>query len=374
MMLNRREFIKSSLSAGLALGAGSLLSSCSGVRRGELFELNEAENRGIQLDGTARTILYQASLAPSGHNSQPWRVRVENPDFWTVEVDESRRLPAVDPDSREVLLSIGAFVENLSITAGALGLIAEINVIANDRNDRAAVRIAFHKDQPSGYPIQRMERRRTVKHGHLPKQIKSEDVKALSEPLGGRLFYFPRGTKHASCIRDAAVESYRIQAQRDEAQTELVRWLRLSDPDARLYRDGLSAEGMEIQGLKGWFVRHWVKPEAFLKESHRQQGIDLMADLAGQGAGWFILTSPGQTAADLIETGRRFERMALLACERGIGIHPMTQILEEKQGIEQLAAHHGNALFPQFVLRVGYLETYPEPVSLRRPVDWFVTA
>ena len=86
-----------------------------------------------------------------------------------------------------------------------------------------------------------------------------------------------------------------------------------------------------------------------------------------------VITSPGQTVADLIETGRHFERMALLACEHGIGIHPMTQMLEEKSGIEQIAGFHGSGFFPQFVLRVGYLETYPDPVSMRRPVEWFVT-
>jgi hypothetical protein len=75
----------------------------------------------------------------------------------------------------------------------------------------------------------------------------------------------------------------------------------------------------------------------------------------------------------LIDTGRRFERMALRAREYGLGIHPMTQMLEEKQGIEQIAGSHGSGFYPQFVLRVGYLETYPQPVSLRRPVDWFVT-
>jgi len=29
-------------------------------------------------------------------------------------------------------------------------------------------------------------------------------------------------------------------------------------------------------------------------------------------------------------------------------------------------------MIPQFLLRVGYLKRYPEPVSLRRPVNWFV--
>jgi hypothetical protein len=29
-------------------------------------------------------------------------------------------------------------------------------------------------------------------------------------------------------------------------------------------------------------------------------------------------------------------------------------------------------MIPQFVLRVGYIDKYPEPTTLRRPVSWFV--
>jgi len=76
--------------------------------------------------------------------------------------------------------------------------------------------------------------------------------------------------------------------------------------------------------------------------------------------------------ADLIETGRRFERMSLLARERMIAIHPMTQMLEEKSWRDEIAAQHEPEMIPQFIIRVGYLDTYPDPVSLRRPVSWFV--
>ena len=64
--------------------------------------------------------------------------------------------------------------------------------------------------------------------------------------------------------------------------------------------------------------------------------------------------------------------MSLLACERNIAIQPMTQYLEEAAGLNQIAATHREDMIPQFILRVGYLKRYPEPVSLRRPVSWFV--
>jgi hypothetical protein len=50
----------------------------------------------------------------------------------------------------------------------------------------------------------------------------------------------------------------------------------------------------------------------------------------------------------------------------------MTQYLEEESGLKQIAAEHEQRVIPHFVLRIGYLNTYPDPVSLRRPVSWFV--
>jgi hypothetical protein len=95
----------------------------------------------------------------------------------------------------------------------------------------------------------------TVKHGYLSDEIKKEDIHLLSEHLNGRLFYFPRGTDHARCIEEGTVENFSNQVKRDEAQREMVRWVRLSDDEAARNRDGLTVEGMEIRGLKGWFVR-----------------------------------------------------------------------------------------------------------------------
>ena len=109
-----------------------------------------------------------------------------------------------------------------------------------------------------------------------------------------------------------------------------------------------------------------------MKPSFRKQSIDHTAKLARQGGGWFVMTSVGQTVADLINTGRKLERMALTARERKIALHPMTQYLEEETGLNQIAANHESSMIPQFVLRVGYLNTYPDPVSLPRPVSWFV--
>lgn len=372
METNRREILRMAGGAAFLAGIAPLAAGWRGGVRSDLGPAPAKSAAAAGLDPRLARILRAASLAPSGHNSQPWFVRTHGPNTLIVGADPGRRLPAVDPENREVMLSIGAFVENLCQAARAVGLAATTRMIAADASAEEIVRIDLHETRPAGDPWARIAGRMTPKHGFRDTELRGDDLRALTEPMGGRAFHFPRGSRHASCIRELVVECFRIQTLRDEAQRELVRWVRLTRADAERHRDGLSPESMEIRGLKGWYVRRFMEPEDFMGKRVRRQSIDQAARLAGEGAGWLVLGSPGRTVEDLIDTGRRFERMALLARERGVGIHPMTQILEEEVGRRAIASSHEADPVPQFVLRVGYLDPYPEPVSLRRPVSAFL--
>jgi nitroreductase len=75
-------------------------------------------------DGTfeekALALLRFAVLAPSGHNTQPWRflIRQGSVDFLA---DRSRRLEVVDPDDRELVMSVGAAVGTFCVAAHHFG-------------------------------------------------------------------------------------------------------------------------------------------------------------------------------------------------------------------------------------------------------------
>jgi hypothetical protein len=55
-----------------------------------------------------------------------------------------------------------------------------------------------------------------------------------------------------------------------------------------------------------------------------------------------------------------------------IAIHPMTQMLEEEPWRKQITKELGLTGQVQWILRIRYLNSYPEPVSLRIPVSQFV--
>ena len=97
-----------------------------------------------------------------------------------------------------------------------------------------------------------------------------------------------------------------------------------------------------------------------------------MVKQVSQSAGWLLITSQNNSVSDLLETGKRMQRLFLKVREKGIAIHPMTQILEESNtqvAVNQLVGIKDNI---QFILRMGYLKNYPQPVTLRREVDSFV--
>jgi hypothetical protein len=90
--------------------------------------------------------------------------------------------------------------------------------------------------------------------------------------------------------------------------------------------------------------------------------------------GWMIVASRDSSIASLVETGRKFQRMFLKVRERMIAVHPMTQMLEEPPWRIEAGKRLGVPDSVQFILRVGYLQKYPDPVSLRMPVSWFIKA
>ena len=173
-------------------------------------------------------------------------------------------------------------------------------------------------------------------------------------------------------INEQTIEANRIQAYRDPAQQELAEWMRFSNKDAEKFRDGLTTASMEIEGIPGWIVRNFYDKKSALKNSFRDQGIDKVKTQVSESAGWILITSKNDGVATLLETGRRMQRFFLNLREKSIAIHPMTQILEESATKETLNQSIGIGENIQFILRTGYVKNYPPPVSLRRPVDWFL--
>jgi hypothetical protein len=369
--MNRRKFIGITGVVAVAAGGGYyLLSDKNNFTRDDIKIGSRSK---IPMLADEREILYLASLAPSGHNTQPWFVKYIEPLHWIIANDKTKWLPGVDPTQRETILSIGAFLQNLEYAANNLGYNCQFDLLAKDNQDENVIKVKLIK---SGnilkYDIQKIRLRRTVRSDYLNDPLKKEDVVHLTNGEPDFMHFIPANAKEFNWLNEQTIEANRIQSYRDPAQKELADWIRFSSKDAEKYCDGLTLAGMEVDGVPGWLLRNFYVKENVMKTSFREQSIDKVVKQVSQSGGWLLITSKDNTVASLLETGKRMQRLFLKIRERNIAIHPMTQIIEEAS-TNQLLNNSISINDPvQFILRTGYLKIYPDPVTLRRPVDWFV--
>ena len=323
-----------------------------------------------------REILALASLAPSGHNTQPWFVKYLEPYHWIICNDKSRWLPGVDPTQRETILSIGAFLQNLEYAAKSFGYNYQYNILATNNQNENVVDLKLTKATSIiKYDIEQIKQRRTVRSNYLSDILKREDISYLLNDENDFIHYIPNSSKEHVWLNEQTIEANRIQSYRDAAQSELADWIRFSDKDAAKYLDGLTLAGMEIEGIPGWYLRNFYGKSDVMKKSFREQSIDkVVKEVSNASAGWLLITSKDNSVETLLETGKRLQRLWLKVRGRNIAIHPMTQIIEEAKTNQILNTSMGINDPVQFILRTGYLKNYPTPVSLRRSAETFVKA
>jgi hypothetical protein len=128
-MFTRRHF---TIAAPGLLGSAVVASGCSPELGADGYEAAATQTwrRGPILSNFEGTALSQelvryATLAPSSHNTQCWKFKIEDQTI-TVLPDMSRRCPAVDPDDHHLFISMGCATENLVQAALAHGLQAEV--------------------------------------------------------------------------------------------------------------------------------------------------------------------------------------------------------------------------------------------------------
>lgn len=372
MYSDRRDFVISGTALALLGSVPWLAGSCNQAGKTSPDQARKDHAPRGKLSATATEILRLASRAPSGHNTQPWTVRILGNEHWILGVEQARRLPAVDPHSRETLLSLGAFLENLIMAAAHFGFDVQYELLAHTCAAADILDLQFRPSRPSPQPLDQIRLRRTVRSGLFASEIKSADLRSIMSS-GEGIQYLPRGSAEAKYLAEGTLEANRQQAFRDPAEIELADWIRWSQADATKHRNGLTPASMEIEGLAGWYVSHFYNRAAVLSKSFREKTISQVRDRVGEGGGWLVLSSPDSAIATLVETGRKFERMWLRLRDHNIAIHPMTQMLEEAPWSQQVATNLGIDGPVQFILRIGYLTSYPNPASLRMPPDWIAT-
>lgn len=292
--MNRQKFL------GIA-GGTYLFSDKSNYVRSDS---KQADLSTAKLTADERLILFLASLAPSGHNTQPCFIKHRGPFRWLVGNDKKRWLPGVDPTQRETILSIGAFLQNMEYAASSLGYVCRFDTLAKSNQDKDVVSVKLTKSgQAPAYDMQRIINRRTVRSNYLSTPLKTADLTYLVNSETDFIHALPNYVKEHRWLNEQTIEANRIRSYRDVARRELADWIRFSGDDAATHRDGLTTAGMEIDGVPGWVLRNFYRKSAVMKPAFRDQSIDAVRKEVVNSAGGLLITSKGNDVATLLDTG-----------------------------------------------------------------------
>jgi len=321
-------------------------------------------------------VFYYASMAPNGHNVQPWKVLYNGQNgTYTLLFDSSRGLAQVDPQNREAFISLGAFLENWKQAAQAYGYTAEISILPEPGASMEVAHITLTKSgnlpADAEQRLARMLIRHTDKRAYEARALPESAINAILEINQPHLRFYPKGTPEFAWLSRNTVEAMRVQAGHEGKRLELADWMRFSNAEARQSRDGLPAEQLGLTGtLKVIFYTFYNREAA--AENFAIEAVKQTEQQVHSAAGFFVVTGSSDFKG-IVQAGMHFEKFWLDAVELGISIHPMSQILEEEPFASNVMGALSLDAPAQMIVRVGINSDYGKNSRIRRDVNSFTS-
>lgn len=299
--------------------------------------------------GTGRAkltfLLRYAILAPSSHNTQPWKFKITAENAIEIYADESRRLKIADADKREMFVSIGCALENLLIAAEHFGYDTEVEYFPRENDEEFAARIGFtHNPKPrrtrKAQLFESIANRSTF-HGTFASAPISlsilQEINAYVEDKGINLFLTTsEPIRHR--IDDLTARSDAVQFADPRYRDELAHWIGQGAFGTSWLLSQLGSLAMSYLNLGDYI-------------SKNDAGVLRSAPVMG------LLTSYYDDRRSQIKAGQAFERIYLAARKEGLGVRPMSQLCEIPKSREELKNIVGLPRnHPQQPFLLGYAE------------------
>ena len=341
------------------------------------WEVNEREFPAKdETEDKLKFLLRYAILAPSSHNSQPWKFSIRGNEI-RLYTDQTRWLEVADADQRELNMSVGCALENLLIAAEHFGYAHEEEYCPKGEENLVAVvklssqgKIAKPRD-----PIlfDQISRRYTNRNIYETRKISKAEMAHLHACIYEEGFWM-FSTNEGPYILFTEEE---LRRRVDELITRA---------DAIQLTDRAYTKELGSWFGKGAFGTPWLMAKVGqlaltylnISKGQTKKGSEMILSAPALVA----LASAVDDRKSQVMAGQIYSRIALTASHFGIAIHPMSQILEvpeiKAELRELLEVPEAKAevtklspeepVFPQHTFRLGYAEPEKEHTP-RRPLE-----
>lgn len=328
-----------------------------------------------------RRVLSWAILAPNPHNRQPWMVDLSQPDEIVLYVDTDKLLPETDPFGRQITIGLGCFLELLRMAAAQEGVLADITVFPQGYDDYeldgrpvASIKMVRSTDVEPDPLFDYALARRSTKEIYDPTRVVPDDaLKQITKSGGpGAQIFGTNKMDQITELRRIGEEAMMVELTTHRTYKESVDLFRIGKAEIEANPDGIDLGGplMDSLALFGLMSR-----EAALDPNSPSYsaGIDAVMENVRSGMSYVWLVSDENSRIDQLKAGRDWLRINLTTTKLGIGLHPLSQPLQEyEEMVQQYDEIHkylkaeGKTI--QMLARMGYVSEEIPP-SPRWPLE-----
>jgi hypothetical protein len=320
-------------------------------------------------DANATTALrratVRATLAPSVHNTQPWRF-VIRPGGVEIHADYARQLRVLDPSRRQLTISVGCALFNLRVALAGAGYDALVGRLPDPTMPTliASVRVADARPAREIAALDAvLELRQTNRRRFADEVVPAELVDRLVEvaEAEGGVLYPVRSLEQRIMVASLSQHADQEQNSDPAYRAELRAWT-TDDP---IRRDGVPA--MAVPHVDGTAqdevpIRDFDTHGNGFLPAHTQSSTNQTLLLLG---------ADGDAATDWLRTGEALERVLLEITRHGYVASPLTQVVEVPHTRAVLRQQLGLQMYPDVLLRVGRAAVTPS--SRRRQLADVIT-
>jgi len=334
----------------------------------------------LELPGPASLRIARAGiLSANAHNTQPWRLRVED-EAIDVLVDETRNIGAFDPFRREQWQSLGCLIETMAVFAPEAGRQAHVAVLP-DGGGLRATRLTLQPAPATASDLSRAIRRRhTERAPFAEKAVPPEQLAALAalaDDPALHLTLIPADAPAAGLFAQGSVEATRAIVADPDMNGASHHWMRNSPRAVARHRDGISTATAGLSPLMTTIAQLLPEPSPRMVGDYWVEGTERA--LAASAAFGLIQVRDLDDRRGQLAVGRLWQRLHLSLTVAGLVAQPLNQMAEmvdrdratgQSRGwAEKLAAIGGDpAWHPTFLFRLGH-PARTAPASARRPLE-----
>ncbi|GBF33222.1 hypothetical protein DCCM_2321 [Desulfocucumis palustris] len=327
-------------------------------------------------------------LAASNHNMQPWKIKLDKADpmVFYLYADSTRRTEEVDPNSRQMMISQGTFLEYVAVAGDKTGWHTDITLfpdgvydeshLAHSMDLKPVAKITLSKTHPQDDKLySAMFLPDTNREAYKPEKLNAEQENALTSlsAQDGLYVKLYQDTADLSKIGGFAIQSAAIESSVTRVMDESNAIFRPNEYLKDKYRYGYSVEGQGSAGFMKNIIQGLVTifPTLNTGKAASENFIKYTRASVDSTPAYAMIVTDDNSRITQIESGMLYSRLVLTGHELGLAMQPLSQALEEYpemkapyDGLKQAFAPGGTI---QMLFRVGE-PTKDTPLSMRRDV------